>query len=187
MYGGVPFYQRWFLRFFVGPFIAKRTPWAVSEQNFHKISGRLLKEIENLSEKQLTTKILVPPQMGLEDSSRFWSIAMALEHMVIVGEAIMSGVTLLASHQSPPIKVDLAAVKPVGLMPYEESVSEFKFFISDDYKKFLLEIQDRNSTSTLAHPWFGPFNAQQWFWLLSMHQAIHLKQIREIKKRLPIF
>ncbi|MGZ3690691.1 MAG: hypothetical protein ACXVAX_04270, partial [Pseudobdellovibrio sp.] len=86
---GVPFYHRLLMRFFVGPFVAKKTPWNVSEQNFHKISGRILKEIENLSEKQLTTKVLVPPQMGLEDSSRFWSIAMALEHMVIVGEAIM--------------------------------------------------------------------------------------------------
>ncbi|MGZ3690194.1 MAG: hypothetical protein ACXVAX_01745 [Pseudobdellovibrio sp.] len=93
---------------------------------------------------------------------------------------------MLSENQVPPVKVDLATVKPVGLMPYQESVDEFKFFISDDYKKFLLEIKDKSSTLTLDHPWFGAFNAQQWFWLLSMHQAVHLKQIREIKKRLPV-
>lgn len=183
---GVPIYQRLLFKYLIGPFVARRTSWTQSEQNFHKISRRILSEIESLDEKQLNTRILVPPQMGLEDSSRFWSIAMCLEHMVIVGEAVMEGILQLTSGQVPPIKVDTALVKPLGIMPALESVEEFKFFIGEDYKKFLNSIQNKNSNLTLKHPWFGNFTAQQWFWLLATHQAIHLKQIREIKKRFPV-
>ena len=43
---GIPFYHRLMLRLFIGPFVAKKTSWTESEQSFHKISGRILKEIE---------------------------------------------------------------------------------------------------------------------------------------------
>ena len=40
------------------------------------------------SEPELTEAVLVPPQIGLEDSSRFYSYAMVLEHLTIIGNAI---------------------------------------------------------------------------------------------------
>ncbi len=183
---GLPWYHNVMLRYYVGPFVAGKADWNASEQTFHKVNGRILKEIENLSEKQLATKILVPPQLGLEDSSRFWSIAMVLEHLVIVSEAVYRGVTELSNGRVPPVKVDIAKVKPLGSMPVTEAVEEFKLLITDDFKKFLLQVGDRNSQVTLNHPWFGPFRAQQWFWLLGMHHGLHLKQIREIKKHLAL-
>lgn len=172
------------LRYYVGPFVANKADWNVSEQTFHKVNGRILKEIENLSVKQLGTKILVPPQLGLEDSSRYWSIAMVLEHLVIVSEAVTKGIIELSNGRVPPIKVDIAKVKPLGVMPVTEAIEEFKLFVTDDFKKFLQQVIDKNSDLTLNHPWFGPFKARQWFWLLGMHHGLHLKQIREIKKRL---
>lgn len=183
---GLPWYHNFALRFFVGPFVAGRASWSTSEQAFHKINGRILKEIENLSEQQLSTKILVPPQLGLEDSSRYWSIAMVLEHIVIVGEGISAGIINLSNNQLPQQQVDIAAVKPVGSMPVSESVSEYKLFVSDDFKKFLAQVKDKDSKLTYKHPWFGNFNVKQWFWLLGVHSALHLKQIREIKKRLSV-
>ena len=183
---GVPFFHQFIFRFFVGPFVAGRTSWNESEQNFFKIGQKILSEIESLDEKQLNVRILVPPQLGLEDSSRFWSVAMCLEHMIIVGEAIMGGITQLTNDETPAITVDIAKVKPFGVMPAQECVDEFKFFINEDYRSFLKTIKNKNSNLKLNHPWFGQFNAQQWFWLLSTHQSIHLKQIREIKKRFSV-
>ncbi|MCC2679856.1 MAG: hypothetical protein K0R29_2432 [Pseudobdellovibrio sp.] len=181
---GLPWYHNLMLKYYVGPFVAGRSDWNVNEQTFHKVNGRILKEIESLTEKQLSTKILVPPQLGLEDSSRYWSVAMVLEHLVIVTEQVYKGVIELSNGRVPPVKVDIAKVKPLGSMPPLEAVEEFKLLVSEDFKKFLLQVGDKNSKLTLLHPWFGPFKARQWFWLLGMHHGLHLKQIREIKKRL---
>jgi hypothetical protein len=109
---------------------------------------------------------------------------MVLEHLVIVTEQVYRGVIELSNGRIPPVKVDIAKVKPLGSMPPSEAVEEFKLLVSEDFKKFLLQVGDKNSELTLLHPWFGPFKARQWFWLLGMHHGLHLKQIREIKKRL---
>src|SRR5690349_7662896 len=124
--------------------------------------------------------------MGLEDSSRFWSIAMALEHMVIVGKGISEGLAELTAGNLPDYKVDIAKLKPFGTMTGKESIELFKKFSIEDYRKMVLSITDLSSDLKLAHPWFGMFNAKQWFWLLSIHHGLHLKQIRGIKKRLSV-
>lgn len=183
---GVPWYQKLIFQYIIAPFVAGRTDWVVSEQNFHKINGRILKEIESLTEKQLTTKILIPPITGLEDSSRFWSVAMTLEHLLIVSELMMNAITDLASETLPKIKVSTADVKPSGKIKTDEVINEFKLMISDDYKKFLLNLKNKNSELRFLHPWFGMLNAKQWFWVMSIHHGVHLKQIREIKKRLSL-
>lgn len=181
---GLPWYHSLALRYYVGPFVAGRTEWTASEQTFHKVNSRIFQEIENLSEKQLTKKILVPPQLGLEDSSRYWSIAMVLEHLIIVSEQVYKGIVELTNGRVPQVKVDIAKVKPLGSMRPLEVVEEFKLLVGDDFKKFLLHVGNKDSDLKLLHPWFGPFKAKQWFWLVGIHHGLHLKQIREIKKRL---
>jgi hypothetical protein len=43
---------------------------------------------------------------------------------------------------------------------------------------------DLNSTTQFDHPWFGPFTAKQWYWLLGAHQAVHAKQVKAIIAKL---
>lgn len=179
---GIPFTQKLFLKLYLGPFVAAKTPWEKSKQNFEKITEKILKEVEGLNDKQLNQKILVPPQPGLEDSSRFWSIAMTLEHMVIVGKEIQQAVESLTHGALPNKKADIGKLKPHGELTALESVQIFKTFTLEEFPK--IKIGDRNSKLKLLHPWFGLFSAQQWYWLLGAHQLLHLRQIREIKKRL---
>ena len=73
--------------------------------------------------------------------------------------------------------------KTFGLLPALQSLKEFILYTTENFKNFLQSVKDKNSKLTLAHPWFGPFNANQWFWLLGMQGGIHLKQIREKKVR----
>lgn len=183
---GIPWYHKVLLRLVISPFVAARTDWSLSQERFNKVTSKILKEIDGLTEAQLSTRILVPPQMGLEDSSRYWSIAMVLEHIVIVGNAIAIGTHELSSGRVPDYKVDTAAVKPIGSMSTQEALDKFKKFCLEDYPKLLPSLKNKNSELKLHHPWFGMFKAQQWFWLLTMHHALHLKQIREIKKGLPV-
>jgi len=42
------------------------------------------------------------------------------------------------------------------------------------------EVADRNSRTTLRHPWFGEMNAHQWHCLAAMHQSVHRKQMQRI-------
>ena len=184
---GIPFYDRLLLRFVVGPLVAGRAEWKQCELDFNKVNARILKEVDGLSSAQLSKRILVPPQRGLEDSSRYWSIAMVLEHLTIVNAAITGGIILLSRGSVPPGKVDIAAVKPIGAGEAKSALDDYKKSVEEEFKKFLNLIQNRESKLTYEHPWFGPFNCRQWFWLLATHSAVHLKQIREIKKRLPLF
>jgi hypothetical protein len=183
---GIPWYQMLILRLYISPYVAARTDWSVSETRFKKITTKILKEIDGVTEAQLTTKVLVPPQMGLEDSSRYWSIAMTLEHLVIVGKVMSFGIRELTSGRIPDYKADTAAVKPFGTMSALETINKFKHFTIEEFPQLLPSIADRNSNLKFNHPWFGGFKAQQWYWLLAAHHALHLKQIREIKKGLPL-
>lgn len=183
---GVPFLQKLGMKYFIKPFIAAKTPWEVSEKNFRRVNEKILAEIKDLTDTQLSTRVLVPPQTGLEDSSRYWSISMALEHLVIVSSEMARLVPLLSKGLIPEGKADTAAVKPHGEMSTQESLKQFKKFITTDFEKLNSSIENRDSKTRFLHPWFGEMTAKEWYWLLPMHHGLHLKQIREIKKKLPL-
>lgn len=179
---GVPLTQKIFLRFFVRPFIAEKNSWEKSKESFEKVTAKILNEVEGLSEAQLNQKVLVPPQQGLEDSSRFWSVAMVLEHMAIAGRRFIGPIESLTHGKIPQEVLDPASVKPSGQLTAQECVEDFKKFALQEFPK--IKVGDRNSQLKLFHPWFGPMTAQAWYWLLGPHQYLHLKQIRTIKKGL---
>ena len=183
---GVPFPQKLFMKFVVKPFIAAKTPWEVSEKKFRRINEKILSEIEGLNEKQMSTRILVSPQTGLEDSSRYWSIKMALEHLVIVSSQMAALIPELSKGIIPDGKADTATVKPHGELSVQKSIELYKKLITIDFENLNSSIENRNSKTRFRHPWFGLMKAQEWYWLLPMHHGLHLKQIREIKKRLPL-
>jgi hypothetical protein len=183
---GIPLPQKLMMRFFVKPFVAGRTSWEISEANFHKINKKILSAMEGLTESQLTTRILVPPQMGLEDSSRYWSIKMVLEHLLIVSGQMMQLIPFLSEGIIPNEKADIAKMKPKNELTLNETVTRFKKLISTDFEQLNASIKNRASNTKFYHPWFGNMSAKQWYWLLAMHHGLHLKQLREIKKRLPL-
>lgn len=183
---GIPLPQKIMMRFFVKPFVAGRTPWEVSEANFHKINKKILSVMEGLTESQLETRILVPPQLGLEDSSRYWSIKMVLEHLLIVSGQVMYLIPELSKGIVPNEEADIAKMKPKNELSLETTVQKFKKLISTDFDQLNAAITSHSASAKFYHPWFGDMTAKQWYWLLAMHHGLHLKQIREIKKRLPL-
>lgn len=183
---GVPLPQRLIMRFIVKPFVAGRTSWEDSEATFHKVNKKILNAMEGLTDAQLNTRILVPPQTGLEDSSRYWSIKMVLEHLLIVSGQMMHLIPNLTEGIIPTEVADTAKVKPKDEISLSEITSRFNKLITTDFERMNSLIIKRSSNSKFRHPWFGAMTAKQWYWLLAMHHGLHLKQIREIKKRLPL-
>ena len=51
--------------------------------------------VEPLSAEQLQRRVLVKAPMGIEDSSRYWSASMVLEHLIEVGSRIAVGIVEL--------------------------------------------------------------------------------------------
>jgi len=179
---GIPLRQKLLLRIYVKPFIAAKSSPESSQKNFEKVTEKILKELEGLTAEELNQKVLVPPQAGLEDSSRFWSIAMTLEHLGIAGRKISLAVMALSQNQPINEKADIGKLKPFGQMSSAESLQDFKKFALEEFSK--TPLPTLNPKNRFHHPWFGLMNNREWYWLLGVHQSLHLKQIREIKKGL---
>ena len=62
---------------------------------------RFLAFLEENAGKPLGTPVLIPRLRGLEDSSRFWSAYMTVEHVCIVNGAIASAIELMVDGKSP--------------------------------------------------------------------------------------
>ena len=154
-----------------------------SRDAFNRENARILQAIQRRTPAELEKKILVPPQRGLEDSSRYWSAHMALEHVMIVGNGIADLVIQLSNGKQPSVLVDTATVKPHGSTSSDTVIATFDRFTKDFLPALEKKIGDLDSPLKHKHPWFGPMTAAQWFWLLGTHQRIHRVQIQEILKR----
>lgn len=181
---GLPLLESLITRWFVGPFVSRKYGWDENRRRFEKTTAALLKEIEGLDDRQLTTRILVPPQRGLEDSSRYWSAAMLFEHLIIVGTAVTGGIISLSKGVVPPVKVDTGKVKPSGEADAAGIIRKYRDFAALVQMSLEKEVADKDSKAVLQHPWLGPLNCRQWHWLLAVHQGIHLQQLRAIVKGL---
>lgn len=181
---GVPLHHKLVMRYLVRPLVAGKLGWDRDSESFGRVAGRIIKDFESLSEEQRTKRVLVPPQFGLEDSSRYWSAAMLLEHMLIVSQGIASLVVPLSKGIVPDYEVEMARVKPKGEMPAQEALTKFRAYSATAMAELDKSVGDRNAEATLTHPWFGPFTARQWHWLMAAHAVVHLNQLRAICWRL---
>jgi hypothetical protein len=187
---GIPLIARIMLRTVVKNLVIRSRSWVECEKQILSTHRKILRELENINLELLTTRALVPSQRGLEDSSRYWSIAMTLQHLIIVGAGLQTFIIELGQKIKPQQVADTALVKP------EDQV--YKLQIIDEYKNFtenLIQNLETNTGKKLSqldtslthkHPWFGSMNAKDWFWLIGTHMGLHLQQIREIKKAIQL-
>jgi hypothetical protein len=181
---GIPFPQRMFLRWVLNPFVAGREDPSVSDRRFEKLHEKIEKTYLEIPEALRDRKVLVPPQRGLEDSSRYWSAAMALEHLEIVDRGVAGIIIELSQGRVPTQAVSTALVKPVSGMSPGEALLRFRVLRAEFLPNLHAKMGDLNAPGTHAHPWFGPFTARKWNWLLGIHAGIHLGQLRAIRNGL---
>lgn len=180
---GIPLLQRLGLRYLVRPLKLRSMTFDEAERLWLAANSRLVRDLGEIPRFDVTTRVLVPPQRGLEDSSRFWSIAMTARHLTIVGAGIEQLIVALSEGRTDLPPADTAAVKPELERNRPEAIDEYLAFSADFHTRVRSAVADRNATGTHLHPWFGPLNLRQWYWLMSAHTAIHRRQIREICKQ----
>jgi uncharacterized damage-inducible protein DinB len=161
--------------------ISPLVSWNLARRLFQWEGLRIIQLSEQLSTEQLTRRVLVPRQRAMEDSSRFWSPAMTIAHLVIVGDKVIDIMTRLGrgEHIAEPVRIE--DVKPdAATLP--AVLRDFRAFLARFDAQAGTGIQDRNSAATHAHPWVGPLTAHQWLNLAAVHQRVHRKQIQAILK-----
>lgn len=132
---------------------------------------------------QRSEQVLIPRLRGLEDSSRFWSVWMTLEHLRITNSVFATVITSLAHGRVPSKKASTADVKPRTNLTVEV---EAAFEAScDAVLSAVATVPDLKTTALYAHPWFGPLNAAGWHALTATHMRIHRQQMAKIIASLP--
>ncbi|MBC8000138.1 MAG: DinB family protein [Leptolyngbya sp.] len=147
-------------------------------------SEKIVKLAQPLSFTQLSERRLIPRLRGLEDSSRYWSIAMTLQHLIIVGDLMRETISDLANGKTGMALVGTGDVKPEAAAEPSTIVNKFR----DMSEYFVHETSLINTAACQSakhpHPWFGPLNPHEWLVVASRHQAIHRKQVEGIIARL---
>jgi hypothetical protein len=144
-----------------------------------RTAQRLLDKTAPLSPERLTTPKLIHRLRGLEDSSRFWSPSMVLEHLCITGKGTAQFILLLSNGRHPDRAVSTAAVKPTGKDPMLMR-EEFRALHSGLRQQLADAAGNQWDGPTHAHPWFGPLTAGDWLCMMAMHMQLHEQQLDRI-------
>jgi len=123
-------------------------------------------------------RVLIKRPPGLEDSSRYWSVWMTLDHLRIVHHEFVRVIGALTKGLIPEGKASTAAVKPsldatsAVTAAYEESCDALLAIVTAS--------PDLKTSVRFAHPWFGYLDAAGWHALAGGHMGIHRVQIARI-------
>ena len=181
---GLPFHEWFVAKYFIIPKLLKETTRDQAIHLFERESDVILKLAKELSARELVERRLVPRLTGLEDSSRFWSVAMTMEHLVIVGNGMRGIVEKLANGITDIPRISTADVKPHTSVDAGKIFDEFRVMTDDWVKTATTSDLTKFPNAKFAHPWFGPMTAEQWILFAPQHQVIHRRQVKEIIKLL---
>lgn len=182
---GLGFIPTLIARYLLMPRWSRTFDWKKISDLFNSETEKIIKLVETIPPEQWVHKKLVGRLQGLEDSSRYWSVADTLEHLVIVGRHITHAAQELSSGRELSKVPRVEDVKPTGHVEALEIFEEFKSFSRSINDRCFLLSKFSDSKLLGTHPWFGPLNHRQWMIVLAIHQRIHRKQIEAIKTLLP--
>lgn len=174
---GLPSHELFFGRLFFSlsrQITSQAKTTAAFQRERHIIRG-LIASCDSASAAQ---RILIKRPRGLEDSSRYWSVWMTLEHLRIVHESLIRVIHALSREIIPAGKASTADVKP-GTDVTESVVGEYERSC-DALLETVTQAPTLKSHARFAHPWFGPLNAAGWHAMSATHLRIHRVQIERI-------
>jgi len=155
--------------------------WATKESATALIkteSEAMLRLARGCSPEQGRQRVLIDRLRGMEDSSRYWSLYMTLEHVRIVNMGCLGAIRSLTRGQVPERVASTAAVKPSPEVD-ESIIGEFEQ-ACELLVKTADGAGDLRTKVRYAHPWFGPLDAAGWSFMAGFHMRLHRKQIEAI-------
>jgi len=144
--------------------------------------AEILRLARSCEETRGAQRVLIKRIPGMEDSSRYWSVFMTVDHLRIVNAFLADTISLLGRGEVPDRVASTAAVKPgpevdsTVLLSFDQSCA--------DIARVVREIKDLRTATRYAHPWFGPLHAAQWHFMAGFHMRLHRRQIEAILRGL---
>lgn len=149
---------------------------------YQREADELLRLASEYESYDVFEQVLIPRIIGIEDSSRNWSVLMILEHLCMTNYDMLKVIKALLEGIVPQGEIDVAMYKPTPETGFE--VRDHFRNLNDEYVVTIESlIENRGSLSTaerFAHPWFGPLNAHQWHGLAAVHLRLHRKQAQRL-------
>jgi hypothetical protein len=158
-------------------------PWSLGLRIFASEGNKILDAVAGRPSLALTTQVLVPRQLAMEDSSRYWSAAMVVRHLIVVGEKVARISVCLGKGEMCNEAVNIAEVKPDPTTT-ASVFGEYREFLARFDRVMREDVVNRRSLVTHQHPWSGSMTAHQWLHLAAMHQRIHRIQLERILRKL---
>jgi len=180
---GLPLVEWLVAKYIIFPNRFKRITIEQSILEFESEAQKIIALASGLSDDQLLQRRLIPRLQGLEDSSRYWSVAMTIEHLNIVGEGMLAIIVSLSRGNDQLPTRGIADVKPSVDVDAKLAIENFKK-LAEKFGPLVRKIDfEKHSDIKHPHPWFGPLNAREWTLFAAPHQRIHRKQIEAIIAR----
>lgn len=185
---GLPFFQGLYARWILFPRMMRRYDGAASVAAFTRETAKIIDLSEKMDEEAFFTRVLVDPLPALEDSSRYWSAAMVLEHLMLCMRPMTQIADTLAKGQAMNVRISTADVKPKGGRATDKA-GWLKMFraSADECAARLAAIatlpqvaEPPKGAPKVHHPFFGPIHAKGWVWVMGAHQITHRRQLAQI-------
>jgi hypothetical protein len=162
--------------------------WMTSNQGASRMflaeGRRMLEIVRTLDTQRAGQRVLIERIMGLEDSSRYWSAYMVLDHLRIVNGKITECLEDL-SQGDPSLSVPgIAEVKPDPAAG-PDVVGRFEAGLQE-YVSSAVNSLGKPSSHQHTHPWFGALDMHGWHCLAAFHQRVHRKQLTIIRDQLAL-
>ncbi len=181
---GLPFIPRIYLRWFGRRVLRWKYSWDSAPIAIGATAERLYRAVANLPADVLQRPVLVPPMPGIEDSSRYWSPAMVIQHLNITCEIFSGIIVKLSRGEAISERRGPADVKPAPDAGRVD-VESFQSLHTGVGERICAEAGPDRERSRFPHPWFGPMTARDWFGLFAAHLILHEKQLQAILKPAP--
>lgn len=178
---GLPKFELFMARLLVR-WKARETSRAEAATIFEFEKTEILRLVRNIDPNLGGKQVLIQRLRGLEDSSRFWSIYMTVDHLRIVNQGTTDLIVALANGETPKRVVSTADVKPSAAAD-PSTVQEFESGCNK-FQETVQEIANLKTDRTWAHPWFGELNAERWHFFTGFHMSLHRQQILAIQRQL---
>jgi hypothetical protein len=145
-----------------------------------KEQAAILALAESCDAEAGSRRVLIRRIPGMEDSSRYWSVFMTLEHLRLVNTGVADIIHALGKGNLPSRPANTANVKPA---PGADVTALRHFKASCGLIERAVSRIDNLRTIRFAHPWFGLLDAGLWYFLTGFHARLHRQQIEAILRQ----
>jgi len=180
---GISPFKRLMAKQVIFPLLNRSISWERAWDIYDREGEKIIALASKLDQDQLFERVLVGKLFGLEDNSRYYSVAMVIKHLLIVGNALHTRIPVLSKGEKLNDQVQIEDVKPYTEIE-DDIVQQFETFLASYRKLLNKNVENIYIDNTSAHPWFGEFNPKQWSILGMVHQIVHRRQIEAIIKGL---